>query len=85
MFGVSSALKERVTIRNGEVEQSNFYDYEILRANEVPEIVLDLEATDGPPTAIGEVGTPMVAPAIANAFHALTGARLRHMPQPAPA
>lgn len=80
VFGVSSALKERVTIRNGEVEQSNFYDYEILRANEVPEIVLDLEPTDGPPTAIGEVGTPMVAPAIANAFHALTGARLRHMP-----
>ncbi|MEO1191887.1 MAG: molybdopterin cofactor-binding domain-containing protein [Pseudomonadota bacterium] len=80
VFGVSSALKERITIKKGEVEQNNFYDYEIVRANEVPEIVIDLESIDASPTGIGEVGTPMVAPAIANAFFALTGQRLRHMP-----
>ena len=80
VFGVGSALKERITIRAGEVEQNNFYDYEILRANEVPEIAIHLELSDGPPTGIGEVGTPMVTAAVANAFHALTGRRLRHMP-----
>lgn len=80
VFGVSSALKELVTIRNGEVQQSNFHDYEILRANEVPEIEIHLEPTAAAPTGIGEVGTPMVAGAIANGFHALTGRRLRHMP-----
>lgn len=80
IFGVSSALKERVTIKGGVVEQENFYDYEILRANETPEIEVLIQETDAAPTGVGEVGTPMVAPAIANAFHALTGRRLRHIP-----
>ncbi|TQV70324.1 xanthine dehydrogenase family protein molybdopterin-binding subunit [Denitrobaculum tricleocarpae] len=80
VFGLSSSLKERVTISGGEVEQSNYYDYEILRANEVPEIEIHLEESEARPTGIGEVGTPMVAAAVANAFHALTGRRLRHLP-----
>ncbi|MDJ0685108.1 MAG: molybdopterin-dependent oxidoreductase [Alphaproteobacteria bacterium] len=80
VYGVSSALKERITIKDGEVEQSNFFDYEILRIDETPEIEVDIANVDGPPTSIGEVSTPIVAPAIANAFFALTGRRLRHMP-----
>lgn len=80
VYGLSSALKERITIRNGAVEQNNFYDYEIMRANEVPEITVHIEQSDGPPTGIGEVGTPMTGAAVANAFHALTGRRLRHLP-----
>lgn len=80
VFGLSSALKERITIVDGEVEQNNYYDYEILRANEVPDIALHLQHSDGPPTGVGEVGTPMVAAAVANGFYSLTGRRLRHMP-----
>jgi len=80
VHGVSSALKERITITDGEVEQSNFFDYEILRIDETPEIEVDIAKVDAPPTSIGEVSTPVVAPAIANAFFALTGRRLRHMP-----
>lgn len=80
VFGLSSSLKERVTIRDGEVEQSNFHDYEILRADEVPEIEIAFEVSDAPPSGMGEAGTPMVAAAVANGFHALTGRRLRHMP-----
>ncbi|MEM1307756.1 MAG: molybdopterin cofactor-binding domain-containing protein, partial [Pseudomonadota bacterium] len=80
VYGLSSALKERVTIVDGEVEQHNFFDYEILRANEMPRLEVEL-MRDGPePLQVGEVGTPMVAPAIANAFAKLTGKRLRHMP-----
>ncbi|WP_119166234.1 xanthine dehydrogenase family protein molybdopterin-binding subunit [Algihabitans albus] len=80
IYGLGSALRERITIRNGEVEQNNFYDYEILRANEVPEIEVQFQVSDGPPTGMGEVGTPMTSAAVANAFHALTGKRLRHLP-----
>ncbi len=80
VFGLGSALKERITIVDGEVEQNNYYDYEIMRANEVPEIALHLQESDGPPTGVGEVGTPMVAAAVANGFYSLTGRRLRHMP-----
>ncbi|MEL6979180.1 MAG: molybdopterin cofactor-binding domain-containing protein [Pseudomonadota bacterium] len=80
VHGVSSALKERISIVDGQVEQSNFFDYEILRIDETPEIDVEIAEVDAPPTSIGEVSTPVVAPAIANAFHALTGRRLRHMP-----
>ncbi|NIA71170.1 xanthine dehydrogenase family protein molybdopterin-binding subunit [Pelagibius litoralis] len=80
VFGLSSSLKESITIQGGEVVQNNYYDYEILRADEVPEIDIHLEVSDGPPTGIGEVGTPMVAAAVANAFYALTGKRLRRLP-----
>ena len=81
VFGLSAALHERVVIKGGIVQQENFHDYEILRMDEMPEITLHLEQRlDAAPTGIGEVGTPMVAAAVANAFHAATGRRLRHMP-----
>ena len=80
VYGLSGTLKEQITIRDGAVEQNNFYDYEILRANETPEIVIHLERGEDRPTGIGEVGTPMTSAAVANAFYALTGRRLRHMP-----
>ncbi len=80
VFGVSSALRERVTIERGQVQQENFYDYEILRADAVPDIDVYFATGTHRPTQVGEAGTPMVAAAIANAFHDLTGRRLRHMP-----
>lgn len=80
VFGVSSALMERIEIENGEVLQNNFYDYDIARAHHTPEMEVYLAQVDAPPVGVGEVGTPMVSAAIANAFHAASGARLRHMP-----
>lgn len=80
VYGLSSALKERIDIVAGETVQRNYYDYEILRADEMPEIEVELIDIDAPPTGLGEAGTPMVPAAIANAFFALTGERLRHMP-----
>lgn len=80
VFGLSAALKERVTVKNGYVQQTNFHDYRILRMAEMPEIETRLLSTDNPPTGVGELGLAMVGPAIANAIARLTGIRIRHLP-----
>ncbi|MEL6467807.1 MAG: molybdopterin cofactor-binding domain-containing protein [Pseudomonadota bacterium] len=80
IFGISMALTEKIDIENGEVVQSNYWDYEITRAAQVPEIEIYVAEVDAPPVGVGEVGTPMVPSAIANAFYAAQGKRLRHMP-----
>lgn len=80
IFGISSALSERIDIEYGEVVQNNFHDYRIARADQIPEIEIYMADVDAPPTGIGEVGGPMVPAAISNAFYAAKGARLRHMP-----
>lgn len=80
VFGISMALTEKIDIENGEVVQENYYDYEIARAFHTPEIEIYMAEVDAPPVGVGEVGTPMVPAAIANAFFASQAKRLRHMP-----
>ncbi|MEL7538862.1 MAG: molybdopterin cofactor-binding domain-containing protein [Pseudomonadota bacterium] len=80
LWGVSSALLERVTITNGQVEQENYYNYTVLRNNQSPTVDIYVAENNEKPTQIGEAGNPLVPPAIANAFFALTGRRLRHQP-----
>jgi isoquinoline 1-oxidoreductase beta subunit len=80
VFGLSGLLKERITIRQGEVQQSNFHDYPLLRSSEVPDIQVEILRSDIPPSGAGELGVPTTGAAVANAFHALTGVRLRQMP-----
>ena len=62
------------------VEQSNFYDYQVPRMNEVPLMHIEVIQTDNHPTGAGQMSTPLLAPAISNAMAQLTGARLRHTP-----
>ena len=80
VYGLGMALTERITIRDGAVEQSNFYDYRVPRMDEVPLMHVEVIATDNHPTGAGQMATPLVAPAISSAVAALTGARLRHTP-----
>lgn len=79
IFGLSGLLKERATIAEGEIQQSNFYDYEPLRLNEIPEVAVRIVESEAAPSGAGEIGVPMTG-AVANAFHALTGKRVRTMP-----
>ena len=81
IYGISSVLKERATIKDVAVEQANFHDYEVLRMSEAPEeLHVEFMERSTKPTGLGEIGNPFIAAAIANAFHALTGKRLYHMP-----
>jgi isoquinoline 1-oxidoreductase subunit beta len=81
LYGLSSVLHERVTLKDGVVQQSNFHDYHVLRMSDMPELIdVAFIDRDAPPSGLGEIGNPWVAAAIANAFHRLTGKRLKHMP-----
>jgi isoquinoline 1-oxidoreductase subunit beta len=80
IYGVGFALFERITTEDGVVQQSGFYDYHVPRMNEVPQTHVEVIATNNHPTGVGQMATPLVGPAIANAVHALTGVRLRETP-----
>ena len=80
VYGLSGALSEELSIKDGAIQQSNFNDYHVMRMSDMPEIHIKIIATDNPPTGMGEVGMPTVAPAIGNAVAQLTGKRLRHLP-----
>jgi isoquinoline 1-oxidoreductase beta subunit len=80
IYGLSGALSEELTVKDGAVQQSNFGDYHVLRMSEVPQIHTRILTTNNPPTGMGEIGLPCVAPAIGNAVFQLTGKRLRHLP-----
>jgi isoquinoline 1-oxidoreductase subunit beta len=80
IFGLSAALYSGITLKNGAIEQSNFHDYRILRINEAPLIEVYRIENNEPPGGLGEVGTAIAAPALANAIFAATGVRLRELP-----
>jgi CO/xanthine dehydrogenase Mo-binding subunit len=80
LFGLSAALLESVQIDDGRVQQSNFHQYPVLRMAESPQIDTHILESDAHPGGIGELGTPGIAPAVANAVFAATGRRLRELP-----
>jgi isoquinoline 1-oxidoreductase/isoquinoline 1-oxidoreductase beta subunit len=80
IFGLTAALRGKITIKDGAVVQSNFHDYPLLRMNETPRIEVHILPSAEKPTGIGEPGTPPIAPAVANAIYAATGQRLRTLP-----
>jgi isoquinoline 1-oxidoreductase beta subunit len=80
VFGLGHVLRERITIKNGRVEQTNFTDYEVTRMADVPNIEIKVISTANPPTGAGEDGVPLVACAVGNAIAASTGVRLRELP-----
>jgi len=80
IFGIGGALWGEVTLKNGRVEQSNFHDVRVLRINETPAIEVHLVRNGEAPGGIGEPGTAVTAPALANAIFAATGKRIRKLP-----
>lgn len=79
-YGLSAALHEEVKITNGRAANTNFHDYPILTAREMPAIQVKIINSEAPPGGIGEAGTPPIAPAVGNALFTLTGKRIRSLP-----
>lgn len=80
VFGITTILHSQVTIAGGRVQQGNFNDYRLLRIDEMPVIEAHIVPSTEPPGGIGEPGTVVVQPAIANAIFAATGRQLTRMP-----
>jgi isoquinoline 1-oxidoreductase beta subunit len=80
-MGLAATLRQEITIEKGRVVQSNFNDYPLLRAMEMPEIGVHwVRATDDPIAGIGEEVVGWVAPSVCNAIFAATGKRIRSLP-----
>ena len=79
-FGLSAALRGKITLKDGQVQQSNFNDYPVLRLNEMPKVEVVLVPGGDQRTGVGEPGTPPIAPAVANALAKLTDKRARVLP-----
>jgi isoquinoline 1-oxidoreductase beta subunit len=79
-YALSAALREEVTLTEGEVQQGNFDRYRILRIDEMPEVEVHIVASTEAPTGVGEPGVPPLAPALANAIFAATGKRIDRLP-----
>ena len=77
--GISVATKEKITIKNGRIEQSNFDDYRIARLKDTPEINVTIIDSEFKPTG-ADAGLAPTLPAITNAIFAATGKRIRRLP-----
>ncbi len=77
---LGAALRQKVTIRDGRAEQSNFHDYPLLRIEEAPRVAVSIVETGSPLGGVGEPGLPPLAPALTNALFAANGQRIRSLP-----
>jgi isoquinoline 1-oxidoreductase beta subunit len=80
MYGLTAALYGKITFRDGEVEQYNFPQYEIVRMDVAPVVEVHIMKVDEYPGGVGEPATPPAAPALTNAVFAATGVRVRSLP-----
>lgn len=80
IFGLTAAFYGEITLKDGRVQQRNFYDYKMLRMNEAPKIETYIVPSTEKHGGVGEPGTPPTAPAVVNAIFAATGKRIRRLP-----
>jgi CO/xanthine dehydrogenase Mo-binding subunit len=80
VFGLSAALRQQITLAKGQVQETNFHQFGLLRMHESPRVEVHLMPSEEPPSGVGEPGLPPLAPALGNAIFAATGRRVRSLP-----
>ena len=80
LWGVSMAMHEGTEYREGGPVAQNLGAYQPLRMHQVPQMDLEFVDSTEMPVGLGEPGTTVVAPAIANAIQHAVGVRLRDLP-----
>jgi isoquinoline 1-oxidoreductase beta subunit len=80
-MGLSSTLLEKITVKDGMVEQQNFDDYPLLTLKQTPsQTDVHFVQSGDAPHGMGEPVIGPVPAAVGNAVFALTGTRLRELP-----
>ncbi|MEM7778723.1 MAG: xanthine dehydrogenase family protein molybdopterin-binding subunit, partial [Pseudomonadota bacterium] len=79
-YGLGAAMRNKITLTDGQVDQENFPDYEPLRISDMPKVEVHIVNSTEKPTGVGEPGVPPIAPALANAIFAATGKRITSQP-----
>lgn len=80
-FGLSAALYEQLTLEpGGTVRERNYDSYRVLGLADMPDIMVDILPSTEMPSGVGEIGTPPIAPAVANAWRSFTGETPRRLP-----
>lgn len=80
LFGLSAACFGEITFADGQVEQQNFPDYDVIRMHTAPVTEVSILETNAHMGGAGEPGTPPSMPALGNALFDLTGTRARELP-----
>jgi len=80
LWGLSLAMYEKATLKDGGIEQTNFDSYTPLRMSQMPEVAVAVIANGEKATGVGEPAVTVVAPAIGNAIFNASGARVRALP-----
>ena len=80
VHGLNAALWGQITFTAGKADQTNFRNYRMIKAAEMPVVTVKVVASANAPSGIGEPAVPPIAPALANAYSRLKGARVRSLP-----
>jgi isoquinoline 1-oxidoreductase subunit beta len=81
IFGLTSALFGKITIKDGAPVEGNFDTYRMVRFAEAPRIDVHLVPSGGKVWGgAGEPATSPIVAAVANAIFAVTGKRIRTLP-----
>ncbi len=78
--GLSASWLQQLTYEDGQMKQTNFHEYPLLRMPAAPKVEIHFRKTESPVTGLGEPALPPLAPAVCNAIFAATGKRVRELP-----
>lgn len=76
----SWTLCEGTALRDGQIEASGWADYPTLAWDQIPEMHVEIIASDAPPLGVGECMVGPTSAAIVNAVSACLGQTVAHLP-----
>ncbi len=80
IFGLAAAVGATTDFEGGVATARKLGQLGLPLLSQTPQMLIEFVDSDREPGGLGEIGVPVVAPAIANAMFAATGRRIRRLP-----